>query len=63
MRNSEVLKTDARRQAKPAHALVSKWTAKFDLFEKDYIIVPINEQCVLEQAIQLTPTVFTGTSR
>lgn len=26
---------------------VRKWTAKFDLFQKKYIIVPINEEYVL----------------
>ena len=26
---------------------VAKWTAKVDLFDKEFIIVPINEQCVV----------------
>ena len=27
---------------------VRKWTSKFDIFTKKYIIVPINEKCVFE---------------
>lgn len=28
------------------HDTVQKWTAKFDLFEKKFVVVPINEQYV-----------------
>lgn len=28
------------------YAAVRKWTQKFDLFAKRFVIIPINEQCV-----------------
>ena len=40
-------KISSKKDAAAAHALVAKWTAKVDLFSKEFIIVPINEQCVL----------------
>lgn len=30
----------------PAYQTVRKWTKSVDVFDKDYIIVPINEECV-----------------
>lgn len=35
------------RPAEKKHARVKNWTKKVDLFEKDFIFVPINEQWVL----------------
>jgi Ulp1 family protease len=32
------------RPAEKKHARVKNWTKKVDLFEKDFIFVPINEQ-------------------
>ena len=34
---------DARR-GWTAYSTVRKWTLKLDLFDKDYVVVPINEQ-------------------
>jgi Ulp1 family protease len=36
---------------------VRKWTAKFDLFSKKYIIVPINEKYVHATLVDLTTNV------
>lgn len=34
----------ALRRKIDAHATVKKWTSKIDIFEQDFVVVPINEQ-------------------
>lgn len=36
---------------------VRKWTSKFDIFKKKYVLVPINEECVaLDRSFHLILT-------
>jgi Ulp1 family protease len=35
----------------PAYQTVRKWTKNVDIFEMDYIIVPINEEYVIRLAV------------
>jgi len=54
------------KSAQDGYQSIRKWTAKFDFFEKDYIIVPINEKSV--QLIEISilfyhSKVFTGILR
>jgi len=47
------------------HESVRKWTSKLDIFQKKYIIVPINEKQVIRDLFPLLnlidATAFTGT--
>ncbi|GAA5979361.1 hypothetical protein JCM5350_003880 [Sporobolomyces pararoseus] len=48
-------KEAARDQRFAPYALVEKWTKKFDLFEKKYIVIPINEHLHWYLAVIVNP--------